>query len=219
MPKKQGNASSSEKPTSARLLEHNRPADIEETRPKGEVFEEAAAEAGPDHVEQPKQAELLAAPEEAARPVAVQNGRMLATYVGLGLERDKDGERLIHLDFSLPLESGVHDGIIPEKIKNAWYYLQTSEDISVTVNGIPGHTLDVFIDPKEKKPKLHLVGAAFSKAIVKIVEEVGKGRAKKITRFAFRLLVDRDEEVVAFAAWEDGQEFWLKLAETQGKLA
>lgn len=208
------------KPTSARLLP-NRPADKEDnTRPTKEVFAEAAAQLPATAVETAKQIEhpaLLAKEKDAARPKAVQNGRLLATYTGLGLERDKDNEKLVHLDFSFPLED-AHNGFIPDKAKHAWTYLKESGDKLVQVRGIPPCTLDVFIDPKETKPMLHLVGATFSKAVVSIVEEVGKGKAKEVTRFAFRLLVDRDIEVIDFAAWNDGQEFWIVTEETQKSL-
>src|SRR6266849_7377903 len=122
--------STSTSPTSARLLK-NRPLDAEkdtaDVRPPAvqQAFATAAAEVGAEHVEASQQAELLAAPEEAARPIAVQNGRMLATYVGLGLERDKDGGKLVHLDFSFPLEES-HDGHIPHKVKDAWEWLKES---------------------------------------------------------------------------------------------
>lgn len=211
-------AKKQESPTSARLLRHTRPLDPEkddaEVRPKGEVFGEAAAELGPEHTEVPQQAELLAAPEEAARPVAVQNGRMLATYVGLGLERDKNNEKLVHLDFSFPLED-AHDGYIPKKVKEAWLWLKNAENKAVQIIGIPPVTLDVFLDPKAKRAELHLPGAGFSKAVISLIEEVGKGKAKMVTRFSFRLLTQRSPSVMEFAAWRDGEEFWLQMESTQ----
>jgi hypothetical protein len=214
------------KPTSARLLK-NRPlekgeqefsgtlSEQDEKRSTKEVFAEAAAGVGPEAVEQvPQQAELLAAPEEAARPIAVQNGRMLATYVGLGLERDKNNEKLVHLDFSFPLED-AHDGHIPKKVKDAWEWLKESSNKAVQIIGIPAVTLDVYLDPKEKKSELHLLGAEFTKAIISLIEEVGKGKAKMVTRFSFRLRFSRLAKVIEFAAWRDGEEFWLKMPVTQ----
>lgn len=221
--KKSGTASSSTRPTSARLLEHNRPLDpktddVDVRTPAQRTFETAAAQVGPENVEPPRQPELLAAPEQAARPVSVQNGRMLATYVGLGLERNKDNEPLIHLDFSFPLEE-VHDGFIPKKVREAWLWLKDSGNTLVQVNGLPAVTLDVYLDPKEKKPELHLVGAEFTKAIVRVVEEVGKGQAKLVTRFSFRLRVERTKDVIGFAAWQDANAFWVKMPETQTRIA
>jgi len=221
MTKKEGNqeSSTSTSPTSARLLK-NRPLDPEkdnaDVRPPAvqQAFATAAAEVGAENVEVPQQAELLAAPEEAARPIAVQNGRMLATYVGLGLERDKDGGKLVHLDFSFPLED-AHDGHIPRRVKDAWEWLKLSGNKAVQIIGIPAVTLDVFLDPREKKSELHLLGAEFSKAIISLIEEVGKGKAKMVTRFAFRLRVGRSAKVIDFAAWRDGEEFWLKMPVTQ----
>lgn len=207
-------ATSSEgKPTSARLLP-NRPADPGEL-PVKEAMAQAAAETGT--AEAPQQAQLLAAPEEAKKPQAVQNGRMLATYVGLGLERDKDNEKLVHLDFSFPLED-AHDGFIPKKVKAALEWLKEQDNKAVQITGLPAVTLDVYDAPSSKKATLHLVGAQFSKAIISVIEEVGKGKAKLVWRFAFRLRVERDEDVIGFAAWRDGEEFWLTMPPSQKRL-
>lgn len=217
--------------TSQRLLK-NRPHEAEESptppeqgkkKPTAAAFAEAAAQVPAENVETkavPQQQELLAPPEEAARPSPVQNGRIHAMYIGLGLERDKDNEKLVHLDFSFVLETDVHDedGLIPEKAMHAWHYLQRSGEKGVMLNGIPPVTFDVWLEPKAKKPELHLPGAAFSKAVVQVVEEVGKGKAREVTRFKFRLLVERDDDVIDFAAWRDGEEFWITMPETQGKL-
>lgn len=176
-------------------------------------------EQGPKPGEQVAAPELLAEADDAAKPAAVQNGRIHATYLGLGLERDKNNEKLVHLDFSFALQSGIHDGLIPEKAKDAWYYLQASGDIAVKINGIPPCTLDVYRNPSDKKAQLHLMGASFSKATVQVIEEVGKGKTIKVTRFAFRLLVERTEEVIEFAAWRDSEDFWITIPATQRKMA
>jgi hypothetical protein len=199
-------AGSTAKPTSARLLP-NRPADPEEPA-AGKTIDEVES--------QVKTPELLADPVDAVKPSPVQNNRLHATYVGLGLERDKDEEKLVHLDFSFTLEKEHETGHhLPEKVKHAWHYLQESGDKAVQVQGIPAVTLDVYAEPKEKRQLLHLVGAAFSKAVVSIIEEVGKGKAVKKTRFAFRLLVERTPEVMEFAAWNDGEQFWISMPATQ----
>lgn len=203
------------KPTSARLLP-NRPADPEDGKlPVKEALAQAAAETGTAEV--PQQAQLLAAPEEAIRPNAVQNGRILATYVGLGLERDKDNEKLVHLDFSFPLEE-AHDGFIPKKVKTALEWLKEQDNKAVQITGLPAVTLDVYDAPQSRKATLHLVGAQFTKAIISVIEEVGKGKAKLVWRWAFRLRVERDEEVIGFAAWRDGEEFWITMPPAQHSL-
>lgn len=189
--------------TSERLLP-NRPLDAGE--PASTTIEQAEA--------QIKTPELLADPEDAARPVIVQNGRFLATYVGCKLERDKNKEKLVHLHLSIALHA-EHNGYLPAKVKRAWDYLVESHDKLVQVQEIPAVTLDLYTDTKERKPLLHLVGAEFSKAIVGIFEETGKGKTNKVTRFEFRLLVERDEKTMHFAAWNDGEEFWVTMPATQ----
>lgn len=211
------------KPTSARLL-RNRPLDQKdddvEVRPpslRDKAFEEAAEQLTPEEIAakdaQVEHPALLADEAEAKAPIAVQNDRMHATYLGLGLEREKD-QRLVHLDFSFPLEL-VHNGYLPRKVKDAWEYLISSKNKMIQILGVPAVTLSLYQSPASKKATLHLVGADFAKAIVSIIEEVGKGKTKKVTRFAFRLLVPRTEEIIAFAAWHDGEDFWITMPTTQ----
>lgn len=196
-------STATERPTSARLL-GNRPVDASEK--VGATIDEAEA--------QIKTPELLADPAQATRPTIVQNGRFLATYVGCKLERDKDKEKLVHLHLSIALQA-EHNGYLPAKVKRAWDYLVESHDKLVQVQEIPAVTLDVYNDTKERKPLLHLVGAEFSKAVVGIFEESGKGKTVKVTRFEFRVLVERDEKTMHFAAWHDGEEFWIQMPPTQ----
>lgn len=193
--------------TSARLLP-NRPHDKNDDvgALQSALVDQAEA--------QIKTPELLADPADAVRPVTVQNGRFLATYVGCKLERDKDKEKLVHLHFSITL-AAEHDGYLPRKVKRAWDYLVESHDKLVQVQEIPAVTLDLFEDTTTKKPILHLVGAEFSKAIVGIFEESGKGKTNKITRFEFRLLVERDEKTMHFAAWRDSDQFWITMMPSQ----
>lgn len=220
----------SSKPTSARLLKHTRPAEaVSETsspstnaasssKPAG-VFAEAARSLSPDQIEEPKQRPLIppADGEAPAEPVVVQNGRLLATYVGLGLDRDPDDEKLLHLDFSFPLEK-IHNGHLPARVKDAWEFLKMSGNPLVQVGGIPEATVAVFEDPKDKKPLLKIVGAVYKKAVIQLVEETGKGKSKTVTRFKFRLEMERKPHIVDFAAWHDGEQFWLSMEQTQGEL-
>ena len=226
MPKKK---ESSERPTSARLLK-NRPLDPDadfETpvrKPSSELpgakenpIAAAAKELGPDHTVGPAQRPLLAPVEQAQKPKPVQNGRLLATYVGLGLERDKDNEKLVHLDFSFPLEK-EHDSFIPKRVKDAWEWLKKSDNPLVQVGSIPPVMLEIFLDPKEKKPLLKVEAAEFSKAVIAVIEETGKRKSKLVTRFKFRLRTDRSDEVIEWAAWHDGEEFWVTLEPSQREL-
>jgi len=74
------------------------------------------------------------------------------------------------------------------------------------------------MDPKVKKPELHLIGAEFMKAVIQIVEETGKGKIVMVTRFAFRVRASRHASVMDFAAWRDGESFWIVMPQTQEAL-
>lgn len=197
------------KPTSARLLPNHRPNPIEE----------AAKELGPEFqtTGEPKQSPLIAEVEEAKHPVPVQAGRILATYLGMKLERNKDGDRFIDLDFSFPLTS-LHNGLIPRKVREAWTYLKHSGNKAVQVIHIPPDSMGVYLDPKEKEAELAIGNAHYIKATVSQVEETGKGKTVIVTRFRFRLRVERSKENVNFAAWNDGEQFWIRLDPVQKEL-
>jgi len=161
--------------------------------------------------------DLLAKPEDAIKPVAVQNGRMHGLYMSAGFERDKNKRKLVHLDFSIVLEEACA-GLVPEKVREAATWMERTGNKLIEVRGLEPVTFDVFTDPRKARPLLHLVNAEFVRAIVSFREEVGKGKSREIERFAFRILVERTQDVIDFAGWNDGQEFWLCMPATQGKV-
>jgi hypothetical protein len=168
-------------------------------------------------VEEFKQQELLASPEEVKLPKAVQNGLMLATYVGLGLERDKDNSKLIHLDWSFPI-TDEHERYLPKRVKQAYEWLRESGNPLVQVSDLPMMTLEAYEYPEAKLPFLSIVGAEFTRATLQVIEETGKGKTKEVIRFKFRLRFKRTAAIVKFAAWSDDDVFWISLQRTQKEL-
>jgi hypothetical protein len=154
---------------------------------------------------------------QAVEPTGIDNDRIAATYLGLSLSRDKD-RKLVSLDFSFVL-TDEHHKYIPAKVAEAQDFLVDTDNKMVGVNHLKPHTVDVFKAPNAKKSELHLVGADLTKASVTMVEETGKGITKKVIRFKFSILVERDEEIIDFGAWNDEQEFWLTMEQTQRVLA
>lgn len=201
--KSQKSAESPGRLTSERML-LNRPADPAEEPKAGDQIESPA---------------LLANADEAKKPVAVQNDRIHATYLGLGLERDKENRKLLHLDFSFNLENGQMTGLIPDRVAEAWNFLAKTDNKLIEVRNLEPITLAVFKNPTEKETLLHLPGATFSKAVIAIREEVGKGKTIEVVRFSFRLLVERTAELIKFAAWRDTEDFWIELPATQRRMA
>lgn len=216
--------STSNKPTSARLLK-NRPAETSsddtaaQKAPLGVVGRalEQIGEADAEHVEQVQHPDLLASAEDADKPAEVQNGRILATYLGLGLERNKERDKLVHLNFTFPI-TDEHMKLIPQKVWEAAEFLLESGDKSHECQALPLATLDIYDDPKEKQSRLHVVGAQYTKADVAVVEETGKGEIKEVVRFKFRLLMERTLPIMKFADWHDGEQFWIEIPSTQGDL-
>lgn len=197
------------KPTSARLL-RNRPPDPEESHSM--AMEEQEAEA-----QEPIQGQLIADSEVAAiEPSAVQNDRIAATYLGDSKSREKD-TAMVYLDFSFTL-TNEHKKFVPDKVADAQTWLTKNDNKLVGVNHLPAQTVDVFLSPNEKSPELHLVGAEMTKATVSMIEETGKGKTKKVVRFKFSLLVERDRDLKDFTWENDDKQFWLTLEDTQQSL-
>lgn len=164
---------------------------------------------------EPIQAPLIPESEiPAIEPTAIQNGRMVATYNGLSLSRDKDNAKECSLEFSMTLTKG-HDKYVPKKVAAAHKWIEETDNKAVQVNHIKPQTVNIYDDPKGKKPVLHVVGATIERAAVSIIEETGKGKAKKVIRFVFRLCVERDEPTIKFGAWRDTEQFWLEMDQSQ----
>jgi hypothetical protein len=154
---------------------------------------------------------------KAIEAIPIQNDRVAATYVGMGLARDKKDEKLVFLEFSFTMTKH-HADHVPEKVADAFKWLERTDNKSIVVNHVEAQTVDVFETPKDKKPAIHLSGASVQAASVAMIEENGKGKTKRVIRFRFRLMVERSEDVVTFAAWRDQEQFWLVMEDTQAKI-
>lgn len=154
---------------------------------------------------------------KAIEAIPIQNDRVAATYVGMGLARDKKDGKLVYLEFSFTMTKH-HADFVPEKVAEAFRWLEKTDNKLIGVNHIEAQTVDVFETPKDKKPAIHLSGASVQAASVAMIEENGKGKTKHVIRFRFRLMVERAADVVNFAAWRDEEQFWLVMTDTQAKI-
>jgi hypothetical protein len=134
-------------------------------------------------------------------------------------KEDKNGDRVIEMEFSFPL-TPEHRGQLPDGVEDAWRYASSKNHPSAEVTGIPGQVVTVWDAPDRGKDDylLHLEMAAIIKAKVRRIEEKGKGHVKTIIRFSFRLLVDVEKENCKFADNHFGKMLWLEMDEKQGKL-
>jgi len=133
----------------------NRPLDPHsddvEVRPKEQVFAEAGRRT---RARTHRRTETSRTAGDAGRSyaaVAVQNGRMLATYSDSDSNAIKNNEKLVHLDFSFALEMRTMVSF-RRKVKEAWKFLKDSDNKLIWIKGIPPITLGVFMDPKARSP-------------------------------------------------------------------
>jgi hypothetical protein len=196
-----------DKPTSARSKS------LAPEEPLTKAEQEAAEEA------EPIQAPLIA--DEDMPPVVeaepIQNGRIAATYVGMSLDRDKEDEKLVHLIFSFKVTRD-HEELIPDKFFKAYKWLLSSDNKSVGIDNVDDQTIDVYTKPDGKKEALHLSVAKIVSAKTEAIEENGKGKTKHVVRCKFSAVIERSEKAIAFAAWRDGESFWLTIVQSQDSI-
>jgi hypothetical protein len=199
------NKKEGDKPTSARIRTINHP------NPKDD---EGPADAKEDQIQAP----LIPDSEiPVIEPTPIVNGRVVATYMGLSLSRDKDNAKECSLEFSMTL-TDKHDKYLPKKVATAHKWIVETDNKAVQVNHIKPQTVDIYDDPQARKTLLHLVGGTVERASVAMIEETGKGKSKQVIRFVFRLRIERDDKAIEFGAWHDTEQFWLEMNQTQMKM-
>lgn len=215
-PPRRSKASQPGKPTSARTRSIAPPLIGDESPVIGEAAEEVADP--PAESREAVQAPLIPDSEIAVRePETIQNDRMAATFLTMTISRDKEDDPLVSLSFSMVL-TDKHDEFTPEKVAIARRWLLEQDNKGEMLQNIPSQTVDVFDEPKAKKPIFHLVGATVSNARVEMVEETGKGQSKKVIRFKWSLTTERDDDVKEFGWENDQRQFWLEMKDTQATL-
>jgi hypothetical protein len=184
---------------------------------KKNKFVEAAEQAGIPV--EPNEALKADNPSTPATPKPVYDGKLLAAYVLPHYKEDKNGDRVIEMEFSFPL-TPEHKSQLPDGVEEAWRFVSNKNHPSAEVTGIPAQVISIWLAPDMAKTEelLHLPAAQLIKAKVRRVEEKGKGAVKTVIRFSFRILCDVEEETCEFADNHFGKMLWLEMDEKQGRL-
>jgi hypothetical protein len=182
-----------------------------------EVVKEAKEQGVPVEPHPALKADNPAAPPETPKPV--RDGQLLASYVLPHYRTDKEGERVIEMEFSFPLTPD-HEGQIPAGVEVAWKFMRGKTVPYVGVDGIGDQWITIRKAPDTgEEYLLHLNEASVVKAKVKRTQQKGKGHVKTVILFSFRILVDVSKDNCRFADNNFGDYVWLEMAESQGKLA
>lgn len=158
--------------------------------------------------------------EEQPGPITVVNGRFNAEYLKPHFSRDRNDDRFVALEFAVKLTE-AHTTILPKSVLGAWDYLRSENgnnpDAVLGVKVKP-QTVYIYSAADTKDEELMIVGGVITHAKVQIVEERGKGEAVKYTRYSFRVENERSKNILTFADWNDGKNFWLDCKQTQASL-
>lgn len=141
---------------------------------------------------------------------------MMAQFLRPHFDKTKGGDPIIGLDFTFPLTSD-HEGLIPSEIEENWATMIRKNAKKIEVSGIDAQTVKIHLVPDDE-PEISLESAEVSRAVLAIVQEKGKGQAKKVVRLTIRIVTGRTKALRDFV-WNNDSEFvWLELADTQGSL-
>lgn len=151
-------------------------------------------------------------------PEMVQNGRFMATFLGpKKFSTDKDGNLQLTLEFSAQPLSPEFAKVLPEKIIDTWHYLVNTENPRADVDLEPAN-VSVFLDPKEKSPRIRLAPAQITSCTVSRVTSKGKGKTHVGMRLKFSAQYGQTDPLLLFAGNNHGRSFWLDFGLAQASL-
>ena len=158
--------------------------------------------------------------EQPPRPVVVGD-RCEAYFLKPTFSRMTKGDRLVALHMTFPLtQEHTEDGILPKRIRDDWALMNKHGRTKLYLNGIKGQRVCFFLssDAPEDDPKLLLPAAKVTDVQLAVVQKKGEGEAKKVIRLSFRLVVPVSHDVAKFAEMNYGNNFWIKMEETDEPL-
>lgn len=165
-----------------------------------------------------QQASLIAAGDSPLKPMAVRQGKMLATYVAPRYGQKENGDRFVDLEFSFPL-TDEHEGHVPRSV---WHWrgqiLDGAGSPKIVGIEVRDQTIDVYLAPDDKDVELHLSACPVRNASLAIIEQTGKGAATKEVRFSFRVRAELSKNVCLFADWSFGNAVWITMDDAQAQL-
>lgn len=174
---------------------------------------------GEREAEQIESPDLQAENETEQPAVTVRNGRMAVTYVKPHFDREKDDRRFVSLELSFPLSS-EHEKLLPLRIREAWEFLESSGNKSITVLGVGLQKIEIGLSPEADGTNLDLKVAQIEKISLASIETTGTGEASEIMRLSFRVLAELDgnTDLERFACRHFNKQVWIKMEGIQGDL-
>jgi hypothetical protein len=152
-----------------------------------------------------------------AVPQAVRNGKMYVNFNEPHYSLDRNDERKVGLVMSMRL-APEHKDHLHEKIERGWAFLVDEADKRLDVNGIPDHSVELFLSPEDTEPVLSLQAVGIDKVSIVKVADTGKGKTTHYYRLSFVVMADAGDHVDFFATKSFGAAFWLSMWEPQKRL-
>jgi hypothetical protein len=165
-----------------------------------------------------KEAEGSLIAEQPPQP-AVVGSRIKAHYLKPIFSKTTKGERLLAMHMTFPLtEEHTGDSLLPKSVCEGWGFISKHGRKRLDLVGIPGQKATFYLTPDIDDAKLVLPAAKVINVSLAVVQKKGEGEAQKVIRLSFRLQVPVSHEVAKFAELNYGNDFWIKLQETEEPL-
>jgi hypothetical protein len=146
--------------------------------------------------EAPVQGELLGAPQKAPSP-AIMFGKMAMHFVGYKAKKNKEREKIVHVDLSVELDEKAHKGRFPQEIETAWKGLLRDNLNYVSPGGFGAQIIKLYGVPDYEEPDCDVIALITQCEISRIVEK-GKGESREVIRLTLRLETDLHKDMDAF---------------------
>jgi hypothetical protein len=199
------------------------PADAEvghDEELEAEAQEFAETVATPADERTPTQQELPGTETVPDAPQVIRNKQMLVKFVEAIMARDTDDNALLKMKFSFML-TPEHEAYLPSEVVEAWNIVKQGHCKRYDIIEVPPQTIEVNLVPDDEgaPPDLKILSATIEKPSLQFIEESGSGKNKSGIRFSFLAIMDRDVAPTEFAIKFDGDDVWLAMGSTQGRLA
>ena len=152
----------------------------------------------------------------------VVGDRFEAFYLKPYFAKSPKGDLSVAMAFSVALEK-EHKELLPKIVAEAYHDVLKKGRKSMTLRGVPGQRVEVFLSHDSKEEILFLPAAKVVSASLALIERKGEGAARKVIRFSFRIQVPfsanaKTDEVSYVAERNLQNSFWLKMEEADQAL-
>lgn len=154
---------------------------------------------------------------EQPRKPSVSGERFKVTYLKPSMRRTVKGDLLLGFRMTLPLEPD-HKAVLPKLVVEKFRDVSKRGCAGIKLKDVPAQKVEFFLDDISKDAALELPVAKFLQGHIDLVQRKGEGESRKVIRLSYVLQVPVSDEVLHFAGFNCGAEFWIRMTEVEPDL-